>query len=349
MFGPQQEQKVAEGATAIQTGGSLTINNGVSSENLRAMTLDIVRAELWQFMGVAGEIATKRAEKVIEDLLLRLRDEYPDGINQAKDPDFLYMILAAQRVHARGGDDDIEAVLVEILVERSKDAERTLKNVVLSQCVEVLSKITHQQIAALSLVFLLTKTARSGLKNIEEFYAYADAFLLPLVEILPAGPADFMHLQYAGCGAASNKKNHLWDIWRENYPGMFEKSFDMTPDMRELFSGNAAKILKPCWYFPGKFRISVRHGYNIMMECATLKLDANKTERIQILNQKSRYQWEELASVLTKDRYYLSHLFEFWKMSGGDNFVLTSVGLAIAHANLRKNNNALEDLSKWIY
>ncbi len=47
-------------------------------------------------------------------------------------------------------------------------------------------------------------------------------------------------------------------------------------------------------------------------------------------------------------RPYMSGLFETWSESAIKNFTLTSVGIAIGHANIKRLVGEFADLSIWI-
>jgi hypothetical protein len=44
----------------------------------------------------------------------------------------------------------------------------------------------------------------------------------------------------------------------------------------------------------------------------------------------------------------MTQLYDRWQNSGMANFTLTSVGIAIAHANLRRRTGMSADLGIWI-
>ena len=47
-------------------------------------------------------------------------------------------------------------------------------------------------------------------------------------------------------------------------------------------------------------------------------------------------------------RPYLADLFDIWSESAMKNFTLTSVGIAIGHANIKRLVGEFADLSIWI-
>jgi hypothetical protein len=56
----------------------------------------------------------------------------------------------------------------------------------------------------------------------------------------------------------------------------------------------------------------------------------------------------EIKELLVRERSYMGNVFEVWQKSSMGHFQLTSVGIAIGHANVKKNVGEFTDLSIWI-
>ena len=57
---------------------------------------------------------------------------------------------------------------------------------------------------------------------------------------------------------------------------------------------------------------------------------------------------DEFKKRIIDAREYMRHVFEVWAASSISQFTLTSVGIAIGHANVKKNVGEFTDLSIWI-
>jgi hypothetical protein len=57
---------------------------------------------------------------------------------------------------------------------------------------------------------------------------------------------------------------------------------------------------------------------------------------------------DEVMEVIARARAYMRGVDDVWKSSSMKQFTLTSVGIAIGHANLKKNTGEFTDLSIWI-
>ncbi len=56
----------------------------------------------------------------------------------------------------------------------------------------------------------------------------------------------------------------------------------------------------------------------------------------------------EIKEYLQKTSPYMTTIIDAWESSSLKNFMLTSVGIAIGHANVKKNLGEFTDLSIWI-
>jgi hypothetical protein len=154
MLNKNQEQTVAEGGIAIQSGGSVQIiKNGLSYEEVRAAALDVFKANFYELAGEAREIASARAEEITTKFLSQIQKEFPDGIKKSADPDFQYALFNVQKQYARNGDKNLGDLLVDLLIDRSKQEQRDILQIVLNESLETAPKLTEQQLAVLSITF----------------------------------------------------------------------------------------------------------------------------------------------------------------------------------------------------
>lgn len=56
----------------------------------------------------------------------------------------------------------------------------------------------------------------------------------------------------------------------------------------------------------------------------------------------------KIRELVLGGRPYMGRVFETWNSATLGNFTLTSVGIAIGHANIKKHAGEFTDLSLWI-
>ena len=57
---------------------------------------------------------------------------------------------------------------------------------------------------------------------------------------------------------------------------------------------------------------------------------------------------EEVKKYIISTKSYMENVFDIWENSFIKDFTLTSVGIAIGHANVKRNIGEFTDLSIWI-
>ena len=143
-MGKEQSQTSGDKSLNIQ-GEDVTLNLGVNYSEARQIALDVFEANFYKLSPIAGNIARERASELIDDFLGKLAQKNPLGIENTKDPDVQYAIFTAQREYARSGDKDLSDILVDILVDRISQKERSILQIVLNEALQVAPKlILHQ-------------------------------------------------------------------------------------------------------------------------------------------------------------------------------------------------------------
>jgi hypothetical protein len=233
MLSKDKEQNVAEGSTAIQAGGNVTITKmGLSylevREVARDAALDVFRMNFYQLAGDAKETARARAEEITEEFLSKLQTEHPAGLEKSHDPDFQYALFTVQKEYARNGDKDLGDLLVDLLVDRSKQEQRDILQIVLNESLRTAPKLTENQLAVLAVVFLFKYTQNFGVGNHQMLGDHLDKYVAPFASKVVKNQACYQHLEFSGCGSISIGAISLEQILGQTYQGLFLKGFEQT-------------------------------------------------------------------------------------------------------------------------
>lgn len=356
MLNKPQDQKAGDGAVAIQTAGStenVTVtqennyNYGLTVDEVRAVAKDAYRSDFYQLLGQAGDIAEARANRVIERYLDRLQSEYPAGLNQANTPDFRYALLTAQKAQARSGDENLEELLVELLIERSREGQRSLLQIVLNEALETVSRITEEQVAALTVSFAVRRVVRS-LVDFEEFLATMDEHVAPYVSRAKLSNASFSHLVYTGCGVLEPVGTALSECFRQFYPGIWQTGFHEHDIIFQQLGPQARRLVRPNLSTPGFYEvIAGSKGMLERLQEATIP-DFTQRALLSELMTRSHLSPEQIKGRCIAARAYMGEMFDLWDNTEMKNFNLSSIGVAIAHANLTRSSPNLPPISVWI-
>ena len=350
MLDKPQTQNVGEGGIALQAGGAITVNNnGLSYLDVRAVALDVFRANFYQLAGVAAETATERAKDITEAFLAKLEKENPAGLAKAHDPDFQYALYTAQKEHARIGDKDLEALLVDLLVDRSKQEGRDILQIVLNESLNTAPKLTDGQLSSLALVFLFKYTQNFNVGDHKMCGAYLDAHALPFIAKASRNQASFQHLEFTGCGSISMGHSSLENILGTVYQGQFQKGFDESEiAARQIAIGKDNRFFMPCFNAPSKLQVNANSKEILTKKFDKHAIDQADRQHIEALFDAGKMTEAELREKSILIRPYMKELFELWSASAMPAFTLTSVGIAIGHANIKRLIGEFAQLSIWI-
>lgn len=131
MLNKNQDLQVDNGGIAVQGGGDVNIevtNVGLNYLEVREVAKDVAlnvfRENFPKLQGEAMLLASARGEAITEDFFSKLQIENPDGINQANSPDFQDALFTVQKEYAKAGDEELGQLLVDLLVDRTKELTR---------------------------------------------------------------------------------------------------------------------------------------------------------------------------------------------------------------------------------
>lgn len=147
----------------------------------------------------AAFIAKQRAEELIDEFLKRVIEKDPSKINKIQDPDIQYAIFTAQKEYARSGEKNLEEMLIDILLKRVDEDSQSLKKIVLNESLEILPKLTNEQLDILTIVFLIHETQNHTVADRLTFKSYLEEYFSPFIDQLTTNNSVYKHLEYTGC------------------------------------------------------------------------------------------------------------------------------------------------------
>lgn len=350
MLSKDQQQNVAEGSTAIQAGGNVTITKaGLTYAEVRDVALDVFRANFYELAGVAKDTAKARAEEITEEFLSKLQKEHPGGFEKSNDPDFQYALFTVQKEYARNGDKELGDLLVDLLVDRSKQPQRDILQIVLNESLNTAPKLTERQLAVLAVIFLFKYTQNFGVGNHQLLGQYLDKHVAPFVPKLVKNMASYQHLEFSGCGSIGLGQKKLEAILCTVYQGLFLKGFYRKEIAdRQVSIGMDQRFFIPCLNDLSKIQVRANSKELLDKAMEENKIPDDDRPKIQALFDLGKMSESEIKNKCIEIRPYMSELFDVWSDSAMKNFTLTSVGIAIGHANIKRLVGEFADLSIWI-
>lgn len=350
MMFKNQKQEVLEGGTAIQAGGGVTVTkNGLTYSEVREVALDVFKANFYELSGLAKDIAKVRAEEVTEDFLSKLQKENSNGLSKANDPDFQYALFTVQKEYARTGDKELGDLLVDLLVDRSKQEQRDILQIVLNESLNTAPKLTDNQLAALAIVFLFMYTRCHYIEDHEMLGQHLDKYVAPFVSRLQKSVVGYQHLEFCGCGSISLGEIKLEALLSSGYQGLFLKGFERKEIVERAVSiGNDPAVFIPCLNNPSLIQVKANSKEQLKTMLDSLTISADDQEKILALFDLNKMTDAEIRAKCIEIRPYMTDVFDTWSNSPMKNFTLTSVGIAIGHANIKRLVGEFANLSIWI-
>jgi hypothetical protein len=349
MLDKGQKQTVGDNSTVVQGGGDVVVNLGLSYSDARIIAQDVAKATFFELAGQAKETMSARVEEITDRVLSKLATDYPAGLNKATDPDFQYSLLTVQKEYGKTGDDDLGGLLVDLLVERSKENDRNILQIVLNESLFTAPKLTKQHLSSLALIYLFKYTSNQLSTSHEQLGVFFDKHVQPFIDNVSHNDAAYQHLAFTGCGSASLVSVEMNEIFREGYPGLFQRG--LSED--ELQGVGFETYIRPpifirCLNDVSKYQIkALNHNVldDLLKQCA---LSVKVKLKVQDLYRSNLMTVDEIKIKIISIRPYMADVYGWWSNSQASSFALTSVGIAIGHANITRHVGKFADLSAWI-
>lgn len=346
-----QTQHVREVGFAVQSGRDTILQQGISP----AQMAEILNALATQFpaqLAAAHQIVTERLSDFEARFLEKFQDQLAANSAAFADPDFQYVVRSCQHAYARSGDSEIRDTLIDLIARRSKEQTRTRLSLTLNEAVETAVKLTKNEFAELSLCYLLRYT-RQEIGNMDQFAAYFQANITPLLTDISSEKASYQYLEAQSCGNIGLISLEVISMFRENYGGIFSKGFDketlqnyLPGEKKNVF--DQATLLIPCLNDKDKFQFGVINKKEFLEHGDKLQLSEPEMENVWKMFDGTIWNGEEFLVNVEKRIPEIRSLAKIWSDSSLKTFTLTTVGLAIGHSNLVRISKLDADLAMWV-
>ncbi|MDT0690637.1 hypothetical protein RM549_12630 [Salegentibacter sp. F188] len=343
------KQEGGEQSTNLQ-GQNVNIYNGISYSDAKEIFNDLFKSNFLQLKHDAADVAQQRAEEITGKFLDNLNTKSPESIKEFKEPAMQDALFTAQKEFAKSGDSDLGDLLVDILVDRAQTNKRNMLQLVLDESLKIAPSLTVEQLDTLSLNFLLIRTKSTGIRDSNDLAAMIKRDIEPFVNNLLSDNNTYNYLEFHRCGHVrtggfGNLENNL----KKTYKGLFSKGISMEEIEKTLGEkNNFPSLIMPCLHNKSLYQISTIDDEVLDQEMGKLNVpDAQKLKFKQIFN-KSTMNATEVKNLLIKTNSCMKRVFKTWNNSRFKNFEVSSVGIAIAHANYRRRTGCTLDLSIWI-
>lgn len=346
-----KKQEGGDGSSNIQAENVNVYNTGITYTDAKEIALDVFKTNFIHLKNEAAQIAAERAEEITENILKTLNDKHPESLKEFEQPAMQDALFTAQKEYAKSGDKDLGDLLADIIVDRAKVSKRNMLQIVLDESLTIASKLTVEQLDSLTLIFLLIRTRKMVIRNYNEFKTYLLQYIFPFVDNLIKDNEHYNYLEYLRCGhIRAGNYGKLENNLRETYKGFFAKGFSME-ELDETFpkdKPNFQGLIIPCFHDKTKFQIGVFDNETLEKRMIEKGFNPTQTNKTKQFFNKTTMPNNEIKELLINFDSKMEKVFDVWDNSYFNQFELSHVGIAIAHANYRRRTGETMDLSIWI-
>lgn len=342
------KQEGGENSTNLQ-GQSIVINQGITYQDAKNIAIDVFKSNYLELSAKAAETAKQRAEELVDDFLNEVQKRNPKSINAMENPGMQYAIFTAQKEYAKTGDKDLSDMLVDILVDRAAQQERNLKQIVLDESLSIVPKLTLSQLDTLTIIFILKYSRNIQIGSVPLLKKYFEDYILPFTSTLSKEASLYQHLEFAGCGSISIGSSNIETIISHTYKGIFSKGFTKEEfEKTEIPFDKYPQIIIPCLQDNTKFQLAAIDDDALTELAKALNVQDAELNKVKPLMNKNQMNETEIKELLKQQGEFMNSLLDIWDNSHLKNMTLTSVGIAVATANLRRKTGISVDLGIWI-
>jgi hypothetical protein len=322
-----QRQKAGDNSALLQ---ARQINIGVGVEDVEYISKRMAAEVFSAHSRDAFQLMTERVEVFARTYLDQLLLESPEAVENIKDPGVQAAILEAESAYAKSGDDDLGALLVDILTKRTSAMDRNVVQLALSESINVAQKLTPQQYSSLSLIFLL-RHVRFGAESVAALHRRWRENLDPVAAETAIGATDAQHLIATGCAILLPVSQPIPEAIWSTYPGLFCMGIEAdNPVIKDL----PPSYFQSCLRDPEKMQVgSVDEESlaNLMERMGASEAEKESLKNLLKLNPMSH---SAITEELVKVAPSMQRVEAKWSNTLFPQLTLTSVGTVLAHSNL---------------
>lgn len=348
----KQYQDATDNAVAVQAGGDVTISQGITPAQVNQMLGAIAQLTAASFPAIQSMIDARIA-LLEEKLEAKFKDPKQASIQAFNDPDFHAVLRLAYAGHARNSDAAVTDTLVDLIARRSLEEKRSRLSLSLNDAIDRAARLTENEFAALSLVFIMTR-ALWRVRDLNGFKARLRSDVVPLLLHISRIQSSYEYLATHACATIQITTSQLQAIWHNGYGGLFSKGFEeaqLTPLLppETIALGRQALLLVPCLNDPSRLQFAAPNKDVLRSKTNPGLIPDTKIDELWNMFQSTFMRQAEIVDLIAPDVPEIRTLVELWEQTPLQHLHLTSVGIAIGFSNLRRVNPKFDaNLSIWI-
>lgn len=204
MLGDKQDQTAEGGSTAIQAGGDVHYH-GLSVSEVKELCALFLRNNFPQLREEARQTAEQQVRDFAAQLESRLvNDAASIVLEKFREPDVQAAINDAVQASARKGAAANPILLSTLIAERVSKNSSAYKDIVISEAVNVIPKLTPPQIALLSFVHFIKSITINDLPSVAALEPFGKVALSFSSAGFNLSESQKHHIQYTGASSINS-------------------------------------------------------------------------------------------------------------------------------------------------
>lgn len=199
--------------------------NGLQIKDVVPLVQALVKSELEVCKLQAENTVLHRFNEFTASLESELDKKVSDKISRFAEPAMQFAVREATVGYLKSGDPEEREALIDLLIERVKEEERTSKQFLIDEAIKVLPKLSRKNLAVLTLITYEKLRVTGNIQALDNWIKC----LNPILDILTqVKRLDIEYLIQADCVSASalgRSKNWI-EQNRNNYPLAFVSPID---------------------------------------------------------------------------------------------------------------------------
>lgn len=309
-----QVSSVSDNSTVNQANGNIynisNSNNGLQIGDVVPLVHALVKSELEVCQLQAENTVLRRFNEFTASLESELEKKVSDKISRFAEPAMQFAAREATMGYLKSGDPEEGEALIDLLIERVKEKERTSKQFLIDEAIRTLPKLSRENIAVLTLITYAKLYVTGSIQALDNWIKC----LNPILDIFPQiTRLDIEYLVQADCVSASafGQSEDWIEQNRKNYPLAFVSPID-------------ASISK---------EFMKKYGINIVGDAVTFSPYSNTMDCFFTLMQMLRFNKDgTITPLLLKQENYADTL-----QKTGLGFMQTDIGNLLSHLETISN------------
>lgn len=222
---------VSDNSTVNQANGNIynisNSNNGLRIGDVIPLVQALVKSELKVCKLQAENTVLHRFNEFTKSLESELDKKVSDKISRFAEPAMQFAAREATLGYLKSGEPEDREALIDLLIERVKEKERTSKQFLIDEAIRTLPKLSRENVAVLTLITYAKLCVTGNIKNLENWIKC----LNPILDIFSQiNRLDIEYLVQADCVSSSLfGQNEDWiEQNRKNYPLAFVSPIDVS-------------------------------------------------------------------------------------------------------------------------